>query len=352
MKLGPIKRVTQHAACRIDLAGGTVDLWPLYLYLGNLELVNMGIAVRATAEISWRPAQGRSAHSIAVASADMKCESRYSSLSELAESLRLTSQENPLRWVNRVLCHHLTRNKSAGEWQIKTRSEAPPGSGLGGSSVLGVALSLGLERLLSGKAVNAAEKWRLQQEVRDLEAVEIEHPAGDQDYVPALFGGLLIFKLGPQSRSVEKLSPKLAKNIGDRTALLYTGKPHHSGLNNWAIFKAFHEGDVQVRSSLKRIRDISAAMAESLRREQLKDLGELINEEWMERQRLSPAICPPVLNQAWEHGRALGAVARKACGAGGGGCLLLYFADKKSKDHALKTPLPDTAWRWLDTSPA
>jgi D-glycero-alpha-D-manno-heptose-7-phosphate kinase len=338
------KKTKIEAACRVDFAGGTVDIWPLYLNLGGLELVNMALNLHAESEVLWKPTRAKS-HKVTVISADMKCERRYTSLTELGTSLDSSTTVNPLRWINRLVHHHLSSHTSWGEWEVRTSSQVPPGSGLGGSSTLGIGLSWALLKTLGAR--KALLPWGVQQTVRDLEAREIEHPAGDQDYVPALFGGMLIFKLGPHERSVERLPPNVARTISGRCALIYTGKPHHSGINNWQVYKAFIDGDRRTCESLKAIRNLSSRMATDLRDGRLGSFDDLVNEEWSLRQKLAEAVNAPVLDEAWSFGRRHGAVARKACGAGGGGCLLLVFPDAKTRDLAIKQTLPDSSWSWL-----
>jgi len=351
--LASVKKTTVRAPCRIDLAGGTVDLWPLYLHLGGLELVHMAIDVHATVDIEQE--KSKKSLVIEIESADLKRTAKYGSLRELEESLVHTTDRNPLRWVGRVVHQKVKSSGFLGRLHVKTRSDAPPGSGLGGSSVLGIALGRALESSLLVPA-KRSNPWNLQQEIRDLEAAEIEHPAGDQDYVPALFGGLLVLKLGPNHREIEQLSKKTARAVGDTSALLYTGKPHHSGLNNWQIFRAFHEGDSRVKKSLGAIRDLSGHLAQLLRTHGEKSvyeaLPDLLNEEWNERLRLSPAVNAAVLDEAWTFARGQNAIARKACGAGGGGCLLVLFKSPEAKAIALGKKLPRNEWRWLSTTPA
>ncbi len=346
------------APARIDLAGGTLDLWPLFLYSQGATVVNMAIQVFAKAEISvtQKSKKNLNSPSFRITSDDLKVSQDYSSLAELGESLNQTPAQNPLRWVNRVVFEVLKSQKENKKlfWEIKTSSDAPPGSGLGGSSVLGVALVQALFKA-TRKPLPKTEiqKLNLQQWVRDLEAQEIEHPAGEQDYIPALFGGLIAFHLNTHHRSVKKLPLQVGKKLSKHLALLYTGKPHHSGLNNWNVFKAFHEKDPIVKNSLLRIGEISRDLAGRLLKPDAKDwslnIPELINYEWGERQKLSPAICPPVLKQAWDWAESLGAEARKACGAGGGGCMLFYFSDPAKKIKAIATTPPDSSWKWLST---
>jgi len=345
-----MKKISVKAPCRVDFAGGTVDLWPLYLYLGGLELVHMAISVKAEAKLSYELARGRKKQFfLEVKSSDLNCSQDYHSLEELNASLSLNTKENPLRWINRLAYYFLYRAKFSGHVIIETRSDAPPGSGLGGSSVLGIAIAQAFEKALS-PASKRLKAWDLQRTVRDLEAIEIEHPAGDQDYVPALFGGLLIFKLGPNSREVEKVPSSTARYLSDRSALIYTGKPHHSGLNNWQIFMDFHNGNAKIRAALNDIKTLSSEFAEALRKKNTSRFAELINQEWKLRQSLSPAVCAPVLDEAWNFARSLGASARKACGSGGGGCLLVYFDSPAAKTAALKKALPQSDWKWLDAS--
>jgi D-glycero-alpha-D-manno-heptose-7-phosphate kinase len=348
-----VKKTVVRAPCRIDLAGGTVDLWPLYLHLGGLELVHMAVDVQAAVEVDFE--KSRKGLQVEIESLDLERSIKFASLDALHESLSHSTDRNPLRWVARVTHHKLEQTGFQGRVRVRTRSDAPPGSGLGGSSVLGIALARAFEKSFAAPA-KRSPAWDLQQEIRDLEAAEIEHPAGDQDYVPALFGGLLVFKLGPRRREVERLSKKTAEAVGDSSALLYTGKPHHSGLNNWQIFRAFHERDARVTKSLGAIRDLSGQLAAKLRsdgeRAVRNFLPDLLNEEWNERLRLSPAVNAPVLDEAWSFARSTGAIARKACGAGGGGCLLVIFKSPEAKAAALTKTLPHASWRWLSTQPA
>ncbi len=340
------KTVLERACCRVDLAGGTVDLWPLYLYAGGLELVHMGIDVWAEAQVSKSPARS---FSVTIESADLELSKTFTSFEELGASLKLTARENPLRWVCRLAHAKLPPLKA--NWNIQTRSDAPPGSGLGGSSVLGIALAKALEKATLAPS-KRSKPWTLQEEVRNLEAIEIEHPAGEQDYVPALFGGLLVFHLDATGKRIEALPAATARHLSDRLALIYTGKPHHSGLNNWQIFQEFHNRNESVRKSLFDIAATSKELAVALRKKDWKRIPELINQEWELRRRLSDAVDAEVLEDAWDFARNAGAIARKACGAGGGGCLLVYFDNPADKKAAEAKPLPAKSWRWLSASVA
>ncbi|NCN26280.1 hypothetical protein GW915_01790 [bacterium] len=331
------KSVSIKAPCRIDLAGGTIDLWPLYLYFGGHTLCHMAVDIFTEVKISFEARKQRNIH-IEINSFDLKENEAYTSLKSIKESLKKDTAKVPTRWINRLCVEFIEssfKKLPTGTLKIECKSKAPPGSGLGGSSVLGVALWSGFEKLFLKKA-ERTQPWDVQRKVRDLEAVEIEHPAGDQDYVPALFGGLLLFNLSYNHRSVKKVKASTAKKLAERLALVYTGERHHSGINNWELFTNFHKWGHPCRDHLKKIHTVSAEMAESLANDKISNFPGLLNKEWSSRKLLGEAVNAPSLKRAWTFAKSHGATARKACGAGGGGCLLVYFPSKTKRDTFLK----------------
>lgn len=336
--------------CRIDFAGGTADLWPLYLHLGGLELVHVAIDLYAKAELKWlaHGDGGSRGHKITIESLDLATKKTYHSLEELKKSLLTDTRTNPLRWLCRLSHNFLSSmaEKSQGEWELKCSSQVPPGSGLGGSSVLGVSVAKAFTHFLAPES-EGSSLWLTQERVRNLEAAEIEFPAGEQDYIPALFGGMLITHMKPQKKSVERVNDVFAKEILDRCLLVYTGKPHHSGINNWQIFSGFHDGVATTKKALKNICEISRTLAEEIRQRRLDHFAELINQEWDERVHLGEKVNAPVLDEAWLFAKSLGASARKGCGAGGGGCLLVWFPSPDLREKAFQTKVRDPSWSWM-----
>jgi D-glycero-alpha-D-manno-heptose-7-phosphate kinase len=348
-----MKKVDVKAPCRVDLAGGTLDLWPLYLYAGGHRLVHMAIEIQALARVQLQESKSKGL-SIHIKSHDVKSERSFSNLAELKESLNKSPQKEPTRWLNRLVHFALSEQVAKlpqGKLSIECSSETPPGSGLGGSSVMGVALSRALEKTFLSTA-KQSDPWVMQERVRNLEAVEIAHPAGEQDYVPALFGGLLIFDMDAKGKRIKRLPDKLALQLGKRIALVYTGKPHHSGINNWKIFQNFHDSHHPCREHLLSIHKSSLKLAEELEGNSTARVAEILNEEWDARMKLGPGVNSPELDRVWEAGRRYGAVARKACGAGGGGCMMLYFEDEKKCEAFYKMPLIHPSWLLLKVKAA
>ena len=112
------------APTRIDLAGGTLDIWPLYLQFGNPPTLNAAINLYATVELT-----PRNDRKIFVESKDLPCQARFNSVASLPES-------HPLDLILKTLKYYQPKKGL----NIVTSSEAPPGSGIGGSSALNIAL--------------------------------------------------------------------------------------------------------------------------------------------------------------------------------------------------------------------
>ncbi len=281
---------------RIDLAGGTLDLWPIYALLEGCLTVNAAVDLWIGIEV---PVAG-----------EARIESEDLGLGFPTDPWPQAAPEG-LSWVWRVLSMAPRR-----PGRLRLSSPVPKGSGLGVSSCLGVGLlgaALGLE---AGEAL-AAEVPRL----RDLEARELETPTGWQDYYPAALGGTLALHWdGPLPRW-ERLEPHPA--LLARLLVFYTGAPHHSGLTNWEAYKRFIEGDATTREALREIRDIALGMAAAVPSD-VDEVAALLEREGRARVRLSPAVETDAMRAVRDRGSREGWFeGMKPCGAGGGGCCLL-----------------------------
>jgi D-glycero-alpha-D-manno-heptose-7-phosphate kinase len=328
--------------CRVDWVGGTTDLWPIYCHMGSARVINMAIPVAMNVDVS----RTKGPFSLKISSVDMGKSSTHTSLASLNKDLEKETKVNPLRWIHRVIarCMEIAGVKD-GAWAVKIKSDAPPGSGLGGSSVLGVTLAHAIFDF-AGVDKSKLDPWFLHQMVMNLESAEIEKPAGEQDYIPALFGGLISFYLSADRKKVDKYPDKIGESLADRSALIHTGKPHHSGINNWDVFKKYHEGNETVRGAMHDVRLLAEEMHDYLMKGDVERFIKSINKEWEFRKKLSRTFDAPVLKQAWDFAKKEGAIARKACGAGGGGSLLVVFESSKARDKALTKKLPKT-WTWI-----
>lgn len=306
MKRGPI---LARASCRADLAGGTVDLWPLYLFHPGAVTVNLALSIMTECVI--RP--HRAPH-IILRSRDTGREDRFRDLKAL---LAAKAAKHEIGWY---LCRFFLREHAAqGGFVLETHSESPAGAGISGSSALMVATTAALGRYCGVRL----GKELIRQIAQNVEAQIIRVPTGCQDYYPGLYGGVGAVHLREDGIHHEHL-PVPAREMNQRFLLAYTGAPRQSGINNWEVFKAHINGDRRVARNFDDISAIAVAMRRALLAQDWDEVARLLQAEWKLRKTNAPGITTPLIERlvkaAWNHG-ARGA---KVCGAGGGGCVVFF----------------------------
>jgi len=299
-------RIESRAPTRIDLAGGTLDIWPLYLFHEGAVTVNAAITRYATCVIETRRDPR-----IVLVSRDTRRRESFSSLRALdrARRYRLPLLAGLVRFF---------RPKTG--LVLTTDSEAPAGAGIGGSSAMAVAICAALDRLTRARL--RLEEWI--HISRDVEAIVIRVPTGTQDHYPPAFGGAAAIHLDPGRERREALRVNLDE-LERRLLLCYTGKPRQSGINNWEVFKAHINGDLRVQRNLEQIAAVARSMRAALERSAWEEVGRLVREEWSFRKRNLPGISTPVIDRIIARARRNGALGGKVCGAGGGGCVALVI---------------------------
>jgi D-glycero-alpha-D-manno-heptose-7-phosphate kinase len=211
--------------------------------------------------------------------------------------------------------------KPEGGVRVRVRSQASLGSGLGGSSAYALALARGILTLLG-------EEWndeRLVVLVRDLEARVLRVPTGRQDHWAAMRGGVMAVHHEPGGERVERLAVD-PEWVGERLTVFDTGITHHSGMVNWQVFRRRLDGDRATTAALEAIAEAARICRENMIAGDELGVGAAIAAEWDARKRLAPEVCPPELETIADAGLGAGALAVKACGAGGGGSVLVWHA--------------------------
>jgi D-glycero-alpha-D-manno-heptose-7-phosphate kinase len=294
-------RISASAPTRIDLAGGTIDIWPLYLFHPGSSTVNAAISLRASVELESRPG------TVDLCALDVD---RRMSAPRSAE----LDPDGPLPLLVRAVRHYGVEGVA-----VTTRAESPAGAGIAGSSALAIALCAALARWTrtpeDGEAVMAT--------AMNVECQTIRVPAGVQDYRPAFYGGIASIDLGVDGVRRSALDVDAAE-LERRIVLAYTGAPRNSGTNNWEITKRHIDGDLAIFDCFERIRDTAAGMRLALERGDWDAVGRHIADEWDNRKRLAPGVSTPAIEALMAGAAAAGATAAKVCGAGGGGCLFCY----------------------------
>ena len=316
-----MKHVEAVSPTRIDLAGGTLDLWPLYIFHKDCSTVNLAIDIHTYVNIEVRKDE-----KIILNSADTGLKQEYKNISEISGEVQERGNHDL-----HLLKVHIDFWKPKMGFELHTRSESPVGAGIAASSSLNISLC-GAFSALTGKKLSTEETVTL---AGNLEARVIQTPTGCQDYFPALFGGLNhieLTPLGPKRHSLEIDFAQFHKHF----ILVYTGRPHHSGLNNWQIFKDHIDGHDGTYNNFEKLNSVAKRMLAACRgrdhKPEWSSFGKLFDEEFQARVGLSKVFTSPEIERLREVGLSAGAEALKICGAGGGGCAFLWTPENKRMD--------------------
>ncbi len=232
--------------------------------------------------------------------------------------------------VNAAINYYVegTAFSEGGRTHLEYGMSVPQGAGLGTSAALDVAW-LALTYGLMGRHASAVELAEAAYRLEQLLGVE----GGKQDQYASALGGFnhLVFGAEDEPARVEplRLEPRVVEALEQRLVLWYTGRAHHSGSLHERVWAPFLEGDLRIAGALRRIADSVAPAREALLAGDLDALAELLTVNREAARTLFPGLVTPSMDHLFQLGQAAGALGSKACGAGGGGCLLFLCAPRR-----------------------
>jgi D-glycero-alpha-D-manno-heptose-7-phosphate kinase len=303
-------KIHKSSSTRVDLSGGTLDCWPLFLLVDSCVTINLSISISTHATLEAR--QDLEIH------LNIKDLNYRKAFKNLAELLQCTDEQISL--VQKQVAYW----RPASGFNLETSSESPVGGGLGGSS----SLSISLIKAFSAWAKKELDVYQSVELSHNLEAQVLHKMTGTQDYFPALVPGLNAIHYTPAGARLETL-PAQGDFWNSHLSLVYTGQPHHSGLNNWQVIKAALDKEPKTLKALRDIRDISNDMYKTLQTREFARLPGLFDREFEARVRLSTSFSSPEIDRLRSVALKSGASAVKICGAGGGGCVLVWSSPEK-----------------------
>ena len=305
--------IESFAPTRVDLAGGTIDIWPLYLFHPGAMTVNFALSLKASVRIETRDDQR-----IILESRDRNVgfETTVERMDELARDERLALVSKMVHFFRPAQGFHLIAN-----------SEAPAGAGISGSSALAIALIGALNRLVGDRY----ERRKFITLAANIETTVIKVPAGFQDYYPAFYGSASCIHFRADGIEREQIDVD-ADEIEKRFVICYTGEPRNSGINNWDSFKRHIDGDADLFEIFERIRDAATNMRAALLANDWTEVATVMRQAYPNRKRLAPGITTPQMDRLVEKALANGAEAAKVCGAGGGGCIAFLCGEGRKPD--------------------
>ena len=290
---------------RLDFAGGWTDVPPFSTREGGV-VVNSAIGLRAHVDLQLG---GKLLRFVA---------EDIGETLECANASGLTGHSKlPL------LMAALRMFPVLGSFTLTTRCDAPPGSGLGSSGALGVALVGALSR--------ARQETRSQPDVADqawqVETIEAQLPGGKQDQYAAALGGFHRLTFRDPDVGIEPITidGAFAAALERQTLICYTNKSRVSGDTISRVMGAYERGDAQVTGALRGLKETGEAMTDALRAADLGRVASLLSTNWKHQQALDPGMRTPEMAKLEAAAADAGALGGKAAGAGAGGCMFFIM---------------------------
>jgi D-glycero-alpha-D-manno-heptose-7-phosphate kinase len=220
----------------------------------------------------------------------------------------------------------------AGGFDLLLHSNAPPGSGLGSSSAMMVAL-IGV---LTEFANLPVTDYELAELAHTVERDELGIAGGRQDQYAATFGGFNFIELYADHVVVNPLrvADDVVLELEHNLLLCYTGTTRQSDHIIDDQVQRFTHGDAEAVAGLRAQKELAVEMKNALLQRRLHDLGALLDEAWQAKKRMSERISNPRIEELYDAARGTGALGGKVVGAGGGGYILFYCRHDRKHEVA------------------
>lgn len=305
--------IRSKAPLRISFAGGGTDVSPYFEQFGGAVL-STTINKYAYATVSTRRDENITVTSLDYdIMAKYKCDDCFVYDGELDLVKAVINNVRELYPEDAQNIHGL---------DIFIHSDAPPGSGLGSSSTMVVALAGAFQRYLNLPLTN----YDIAYFAYKAERLDLGIKGGLQDQYAATFGGFNFIEFHESSVVVNPLRIPLEylNELQYNLLLCYTGKTRLSAnILDRQINSVEHKQDI-VMESLHQAKEIAISMKNALLRGKINDFGGLLHEAWLGKKNLDPQITSPEIDELYETARKNGAIGGKILGAGGGGYLIIY----------------------------
>ena len=326
-----MKTVFAKAPLRMALAGGGTDLEPYWKEYGGVVL-NATIDQYAYCKIEPYECCKRETHWV-FKSVDLGVSENRDFYS--SDFMNYAYSDGPLKLLINTY-QYLTNKLEREPVKITTYVEAPPGSGLGSSSALVVALVAAITEyygLPRGEYDIAEDAIEIERKICDL-------PGGKQDQFAAAFGGFNFMEFLKDGRAIVnplRLNHKTQNMMELNTVLYYVGKPRKDS----RVIENTSEGLKNSETVLNATHKIKQACIEyknALLTGDFDKISELMDTYWRNKLETNPHVASPEILDAYKFALQNGCTAAKISGAGGGGHMVLFtkFEDRHKLISALK----------------
>jgi D-glycero-alpha-D-manno-heptose-7-phosphate kinase len=300
--------IRSKAPLRLSFGGGGTDVPPYPQEHG-------GVVLSATInKYAFGTLEVGSEDAFTVESLDYDVVAKYHTEQDLAFDGKLD--------LVKAVVRRLLKDQPNRGLKLFLHSDAPPGSGLGSSSTLVVAL-IGLFKHWLRLPLTDYEIAELAYQI---ERKDLGIKGGMQDQYAAAFGGFNFIEFLGSTVVVNPLSVDLdsLNELEYNLLLVYTG---HARVSDHILdrqIQSYVQEQGGVMAALDHLKAITVEMKKCLLKGRLNEFGALLDEEWRNKKQLDAEISNPRIDELYQAACREGALGGKLAGAGAGGYLLLY----------------------------
>jgi D-glycero-alpha-D-manno-heptose-7-phosphate kinase len=303
--------IRSKAPLRLGLAGGGTDVTPFSELYGG-AILNATINMYAYATI-----QPRSDNRIVLNSMDKK---KFYNL-DSAEHLAIDGNLNLLKGIyNRIVRDY---SKKPLSFELSTYVDAPPGSGLGTSSTLVVAIVGAFAEWLN----LPMGEYDLAHLAYEIERNDLGMAGGKQDQYAATFGGVNFMEFSSDDKVIVnplKIKEKYLDELAHNLVLYHTGTSRLSSKIIEQQTKNVLAKDVKSLEAMFKLKEQAVMMKDAILMGELDKIGEILDFGWQFKKNLADGVSNASIDEIYRTAIKNGATGGKVSGAGGGGFMFFY----------------------------
>ena len=306
-----MKIYRSRAPLRISFVGGGTDVSPYANERGGLVLsATINKYAYATLRVSHD-------HKITIQSQDYHTIAKFDVDQPLVYDGKLDLVKATIHHLHSPLLNHISDG-----FELYLHTDAPPGSGLGSSSALVVAIIGVFSSWLHLPLTN----YEIASIAYQIERIDMGIKGGRQDQYAAAFGGFNLMEFFGDRVIVTplRIHQDILNELQYSLLLFYTGGTRMSAHIIDSQTDGYIKGREEVVAAMDRLKRLVIEIKNALLQDRLEDFGMLLDEAWTSKKLLASSITNAKIDEIYSEARRLGALGGKITGAGGGGYMLLY----------------------------
>lgn len=222
-------------------------------------------------------------------------------------------------------------------FELVLHNDAPPGSGLGSSSAITVAMVKAITDMLR----MPAGSYEIAEVAHRIEREDVGIQGGRQDHYAASFGGFnfMEFRNGTTVVTPLRLPEATVCELEYSVVFAYVGGTHFSSHILQRQVENYRSSNAEAVDAMDRLKELAFDMKEAMLLGRLQEMGRILNESWQYKKRLAQGITNPAIDDLYERAVSAGALGGKISGAGGGG--FMFFLCDSDRRFAVQQALRD-----------